>query len=220
MHEEHIDVSQVRGFVLDEYLGLPLTHPEPYHSTIHCTVVEPLGLDPEKVHVPGDVLDGAPLGAGDKIAAAGHAYDAAIEAVGRVARAGHAAHGTTRQVLSLITNPMNVICRNIRTVREKMAARPDILGCHLEGPFLALKRKGAHDPNCLKDPMPEPMDRMLDASGTDLAASKLGRIRQITISTPPTGPPNTSGAPAARWSKLLPAKSTPVPPVFETTSYA
>ena len=137
-----------------------------------------------------------------------------------VARAGHAVHGTTRQVLSPITNPMDVICRNIRTVREKMATRPDILGCHLEGPFLALKCKGAHDPNCLKDPVPELVDRMLDASGADLAAGKLGCIRQITISTPPTGPPNTSGAPAARWSKLLPAKSTPVPSVFETTSYA
>jgi N-acetylglucosamine-6-phosphate deacetylase len=163
-------------------------------------------------------------------AAAGPAYDAAIEATGAAAadgtgeeafeRAGHAVHGTTRQVLSLITNPMDVICRNIRTVREKMATRPDILGCHLEGPFLALKRKGAHEPNCLKDPVPELVDRMLDASGADLAAGKLGCIRQITISTPSTGLPNTSGAPAAKWSKLLPAKSTPVPPVFETTSYA
>ncbi|MBW3093685.1 N-acetylglucosamine-6-phosphate deacetylase [Bifidobacterium sp. 82T10] len=98
-----------------------------------------------------------------------------------VARAGHAVHGTTRQVLSLITNPMDVICRNIRTVHEKMATRPDILGCHLEGPFLALKRKGAHDPNCLKDPVPELVDEMLDASGADPAAGKLGCIRQITI---------------------------------------
>ena len=104
-------------------------------------------------------------------AAAGPAYDAAIEATGAAAadgtgeeafeRAGHAVHGTTRQVLSLITNPMDVICRNIRTVREKMATRPDILGCHLEGPFLALKCKGAHDSNCLKDPMPELMDLSL-----------------------------------------------------------
>ena len=37
-----------------------------------------------------------------------------------VARAGHAVHGTTRQVLSLITNPVDVICRNIRTVRATM----------------------------------------------------------------------------------------------------
>lgn len=44
-----------------------------------------------------------------------------------VARAGHAVHGTTRQVLSLITNPVDVICRNIRTVRATMeSGRPDI----------------------------------------------------------------------------------------------
>ena len=47
--DEAIDVSGVRGFALDEYIGLPLTHPESYHATIHRTVVEPLGLDPAKV---------------------------------------------------------------------------------------------------------------------------------------------------------------------------
>ncbi|KAA8816404.1 glucosamine-6-phosphate deaminase [Bifidobacterium callitrichos] len=84
VHDESIDVSQVRGFALDEYLGLPLDHPQSYHSTIHRTVVEPLGLDPAKVHVPGDVLDGAPLEDGERIAAAGPAYDAAIEAAGGI----------------------------------------------------------------------------------------------------------------------------------------
>ena len=69
--DEAIDVSGVRGFALDEYIGLPLTHPESYHATIHRTVVEPLGLDPAKVHVPGDVLNGTPLEDGDKIALAG-----------------------------------------------------------------------------------------------------------------------------------------------------
>lgn len=99
-----------------------------------------------------------------------------------VARAGHAVHGTTRQVLSLITNPVDVICRNIRTVRATMeSGRPDILGCHLEGPFLALARKGAHDPECLKDPVPDIVDKMLEASGADPASGKIGCIRQITI---------------------------------------
>ncbi|MGE4657229.1 6-phosphogluconolactonase, partial [Bifidobacterium longum subsp. suis] len=66
--DEAIDVSGVRGFALDEYIGLPLTHPESYHATIHRTVVEPLGLDPAKVHVPGDILNGTPLEDGDKVA--------------------------------------------------------------------------------------------------------------------------------------------------------
>ena len=82
--DESIDVSRVRGFALDEYLGLPLDHPQSYHSTIHRTVVEPLGLDPEKVHVPGDILDGAPLEDGERIALAGPAYDRAIEAAGGI----------------------------------------------------------------------------------------------------------------------------------------
>lgn len=84
VHSEHIDVSQVRGFALDEYLGLPLDHPQSYHSTIHRTVVEPLGLNPDLVHVPGDVLDGAPLSDGERIAAAGPAYDRAIEEAGGI----------------------------------------------------------------------------------------------------------------------------------------
>ena len=84
VHDESIDVSRVRGFALDEYLGLPLDHPQSYHSTIHRTVVEPLGLDPAKVHVPGDLLNGAPLEDGEKIALAGPAYDRAIEAAGGI----------------------------------------------------------------------------------------------------------------------------------------
>lgn len=62
------------------------------------------------------------------------------------ARAGHMAHGTTRQVLSLITNPIDVICGNLKTVHDMMPDRPDILGAHLEGPFLAMSRKGAMIP--------------------------------------------------------------------------
>ena len=83
----------------------------------------------------------------------------------RLARAGHMMHGTTRQVLSLITNPLDVMCANLETVHGMMSARPDILGAHLEGPFLALSRKGAHDPECLKDPVPEYVDRLLQAAG-------------------------------------------------------
>ena len=90
-----------------------------------------------------------------------------------IARAGHAWHGTTRQVLSLITNPIDVMCANLRNVRAKMDERPDVLGAHLEGPFLAMARKGAHDPECLRDPVPELVDELLAAAD--------GCLRQITI---------------------------------------
>jgi N-acetylglucosamine-6-phosphate deacetylase len=95
------------------------------------------------------------------------------------ARAAHVWHGTTRQVCSLITNPLDVMARNIATVREKMKDRPDILGSHLEGPFLALSRKGAHDPKCLCDPDPQSLAVLLEAGK--------GTIRQITLAPERTG---------------------------------
>ncbi|MWB98784.1 glucosamine-6-phosphate deaminase [Agromyces seonyuensis] len=71
-----LDVSQVRGFALDEYVGLPATHPESYRSVITREVVEPLGLTPELVHVP----NGDPA----TIRTAGEDYEAAIDAAGGV----------------------------------------------------------------------------------------------------------------------------------------
>jgi N-acetylglucosamine-6-phosphate deacetylase len=102
----------------------------------------------------------------------GSSFDDGEEGI-EMARAGHLSHGTTRQVLSLITNPLDVIKRNLTTVRSVMKTRPDILGAHLEGPFLALERKGAHDPKCLLDPVPSVVDELLAAAD--------GCLRQITI---------------------------------------
>lgn len=45
-------MSRVRGFALDEYVGLDYTHPESYHSVIAREVIEPLALTPELVQVP------------------------------------------------------------------------------------------------------------------------------------------------------------------------
>ena len=71
-----LDLSRVRGFALDEYIGLPPGHPESYRAVITREVVEPLGLTPSLVHVPGD--DGGPVeGAGER-------YEAAIAAAGGV----------------------------------------------------------------------------------------------------------------------------------------
>ena len=71
-----LDLSRVRGFALDEYIGLPPGHPQSYRAVITREVVEPLGLTPSLVHVPGD--DGGPIeGAGER-------YEAAIAAAGGV----------------------------------------------------------------------------------------------------------------------------------------
>ncbi|MGF3056953.1 glucosamine-6-phosphate deaminase [Microbacterium sp. YY-01] len=71
-----IDVSQVRGFALDEYVGIDPDHPESYRSVITREVVEPLGLNPELVRVP----NGDP----ETAATAGDDYEAAIDEAGGI----------------------------------------------------------------------------------------------------------------------------------------
>jgi glucosamine-6-phosphate deaminase len=45
-----LDVSRVRGFALDEYVGIDPSHPQSYRSVITKEVVEPLGLDRPHPH--------------------------------------------------------------------------------------------------------------------------------------------------------------------------
>jgi glucosamine-6-phosphate deaminase len=71
-----VDVSRVRGFALDEYVGLPEGHPESYRAVISRDVVLPLGLTPDNIHVPNGVLS--------TLEGAGAAYERAIEAAGGV----------------------------------------------------------------------------------------------------------------------------------------
>jgi glucosamine-6-phosphate deaminase len=47
-----LDFGRASGFALDEYVGIPLEHPESYASVIHRDVVVPLGMDASKVRVP------------------------------------------------------------------------------------------------------------------------------------------------------------------------
>ncbi|QAY58939.1 glucosamine-6-phosphate deaminase [Microbacterium protaetiae] len=71
-----LDVSRVRGFALDEYVGIDPAHPESYRNVIRREVVEPLGLDPERIQVPNGALE--------TIEHAGDDYEAAIAAAGGV----------------------------------------------------------------------------------------------------------------------------------------
>ncbi len=103
---------------------------------------------------------------------AGSSYDD-DEASIRAALAMHRRHGTTRAVLSLVSNPVREIERSLGHVRAVMADDPLVLGAHLEGPFLAPDRCGAHNPQHLRHPTPELAERLLAAGE--------GIVRQVTI---------------------------------------
>ena len=73
---EGMDLSQVRGFALDEYVGIDIDHPESYASVITREVVEPLGLDPQRIKTP-PAHD-------EDLAGAGARYEAAIREAGGI----------------------------------------------------------------------------------------------------------------------------------------
>jgi N-acetylglucosamine-6-phosphate deacetylase len=98
--------------------------------------------------------------------------DGSADAVGR-ALAAHRAHGTTRSVLSLVANPVAALERSLAAIADLAERDPLVLGSHLEGPFLAPGRRGAHNPDFLISPSPSVTGR--------LAAAARGTLRQVTI---------------------------------------
>ncbi|WP_062384127.1 N-acetylglucosamine-6-phosphate deacetylase [Demequina iriomotensis] len=102
----------------------------------------------------------------------GHAFGATVEGT-LAALAAHRAHGSSRIVASLVSAPLAETARAAAVVRAAMAQEAGLLGIHLEGPFLAPSRKGAHDPSALASPTRALVDGLLEACD--------GTLRQITI---------------------------------------
>lgn len=71
-----LDFGRASGFALDEYVGIPLDHPESYASVIRRDVVVPLGMDASKVRVPD--------GRADDVEAAAVDYEQAIADAGGI----------------------------------------------------------------------------------------------------------------------------------------
>jgi N-acetylglucosamine-6-phosphate deacetylase len=84
----------------------------------------------------------------------------------------HRRHGTTTLIASLVSAGPADLLHQVEVlagqVRDGLIA-----GIHLEGPWLAVQRCGAHDPVLLRDPDPGELDTVLHAGG--------GTIRMVTL---------------------------------------
>ncbi|GJF09326.1 N-acetylglucosamine-6-phosphate deacetylase [Mycolicibacterium cyprinidarum] len=94
----------------------------------------------------------------------------------------HRRHGTTTLIASLVTADPAELLRQITELAVQTRAGT-ISGIHLEGPWLAAGRCGAHDASLLRDPDPEELERVLSAGA--------GTIRMVTLA------PERAGALAA-----------------------
>ena len=68
-----------------------------------------------------------------------------VEAIAAIGAA-HRAYGTTGFLPTLISDDLDVVDAAMRAVEQAIEAGvPGVLGIHIEGPFLNVKRKGIHD---------------------------------------------------------------------------
>lgn len=99
----------------------------------------------------------------------------------------HRRHGTTTCLASLVTAPIPELAAQISAL-VPLVSDGVIGGVHLEGPFLAAARCGAHDPALLRAPLRSDVATLLDAGA---GTSGRGAVRMVTIA------PELPGAVAA-----------------------
>ena len=84
----------------------------------------------------------------------------------------HRAAGTTTSIASLVTDTIERLEQQVRALVPLVRAG-ELAGIHLEGPWLAESRCGAHAPELLRDPRLEDLERLLAAGE--------GAIRMVTL---------------------------------------
>ncbi|WP_280438884.1 6-phosphogluconolactonase, partial [Nocardia cyriacigeorgica] len=98
-HREHgLDFSACRAFLLDEYVGLPKTHPQSYFSVIRAEFTDQVNLDPERVSGPDGEAVAIPAEAQRYAAALAASGGVDVQQLGIGTGGPNPAHSTRRAV--------------------------------------------------------------------------------------------------------------------------
>ncbi len=84
----------------------------------------------------------------------------------------HRRHGTTAMMASLVSDHPEALVRQVSALADHVEGG-ELLGIHLEGPWLAARRCGAHEPTALRDPDPAELQTLLEAGR--------GAVRMVTL---------------------------------------
>ncbi|HEY8651022.1 MAG TPA: N-acetylglucosamine-6-phosphate deacetylase [Chthoniobacterales bacterium] len=90
----------------------------------------------------------------------------------------HASGGTTSLLLTTTTAPIPEIARVLQDIEASVGIIPQILGAHVEGPFISRSRPGAQREEFICAPRSDLVDRLLEQAGP---------IKQMTLAPEVTG---------------------------------
>ena len=102
----------------------------------------------------------------------GKSFSSLLDEDTRTVLSTHQSHGTTTQLASLVSQPLEAIKEQIQHLKT-FVRRGEIAGIHLEGPYLSKDKCGAHNPNLLRTP------NLVELS--ELISLGEGSISMITI---------------------------------------
>jgi N-acetylglucosamine-6-phosphate deacetylase len=105
--------------------------------------------------------------------AAGVAYDDPSPERRSIATRHHLERGTTALLATLVSAPLDELAAALDRLADDVDPAGPVVGIHLEGPFLAPEKSGAHAKAALRDPTPDAVERLL--------ASARGALRMVTL---------------------------------------
>ncbi len=118
----------------------------------------------------------------------------------------HARHGTTALVLTTVSAPDEAILRVLSAWRMPASWRgADVLGFHLEGPFIHPDRRGAHPAECLCMPAPERLRKYAAAGPVRILtlAPELPGAEETLAAARAMGVVVSLGHSAATWAESM-----------------
>jgi len=102
---------------------------------------------------------------------AGHEFFGSAEDIVQAANF-HLSHGTTSICPTISAAPLSVMKKSVVEVKKAMndiSLEPNIIGLHLEGPYLSAEQCGAQCPDFITPPIPEEYKQLIDEAGDVIA---------------------------------------------------